>query len=104
MVIRGEERTQIRYQGHQRTLVTLVTKQYSDQSEHWIHGHYLRAFFWSNLDMNHNKVYQQSRYDEDFPRMIAHPQHFSQQQMCVLGEGGGGVPYEVDDGINYIYI
>lgn len=57
LVLRGEERTQIRYQSLQRTLVTLATKHCSDQSEHRIHGLYPRAFCWSHLDMNLNKVY-----------------------------------------------
>lgn len=119
LVLRGEERTQIRYQSLERTLVTLATKHCSDQSEHRIHGLYLRAFCWSHLDMNLNKVYLCRAAVMKADRIISHSGRFSPQRqlswatdapigctdvelmlsdLSVLPKGGG-----VDGGINYIY-
>lgn len=80
LVLRGEQRTQIRYQSLQRTLVTLATKHCSDQSEHRIHGLYPRAFCWSHLDMNLNKISLCRAAVRKTDRIISHSGRFSQQQ------------------------
>lgn len=123
LVLRGEERTQIRYQSLQRTLVTLATKHFSDQSEHRIHGLYPSAFCWSYLDMNLNKVHLCRAAVIKTDRIMSPSGRLSQQQQLswatdasiscadvelMLSElpvlpGGGAGGKRADGGINYIY-